>query len=691
MIDLRKEWYDFSHTSARADAGFTFVIKNFDFGKLPMYDEHTEIAELPGAFTICRRNATIGRVLENYNAYWLAMRDQTNFDASQHYEANPMPDGSLQVVEATVRVHDDAHPEWTRISVGFPASFIKPGAHELVLHCDGVRLHILLDGTLMDENFIYGTIDLSRSDELRAGHRIVDYSNADRIGVAKLQTRFSVPAVLPEVTVMREVRDETLQFFSPPGFNAWVGDVVPFEHDGIVHMFYLLDRRHHGSKWITGAHYYGHYSSKDLVHWTEHEPIAPIEHQWETCGTGTPFFHNGKYYFAYGLHTDRFTPYESNAGILLRQEAERTGMTHARSFDELGGRNPQGMTYAVSDDCIHFRKSRKLTHFSENPSVYTMPDNTLRMYADGLWRADGIDGPWTRLRNDFPPSGKDSAMRNSLECPSFFEWNGHFYLVVGMDGFYGADNAEFDNYEDLAAEGRDVYDGMIVPMVIPFQQTRRLISGWIFPFGSYFCMHELVQFADKNLGSKWVPELYPKVRRTDRLADVVENQPEPKVVDSQPNYACYSMEIEGDSGAVSVQFLGRNGKGCEFQLDLGGKWAQYETIDNNAFAPPLKTMREVVAEWKDRVAIFKSIPVEIKYKCHVFSKDYRLDQLRGTDKKFTLRLMMKKDAKMPATIIDAEIAGVRTMVSLRLYHDVDRVAIAVKGGARATAVKADRF
>ena len=44
MIDLRIERYDFSDKSARADAGFTFVIKDFDFGKLPKYDARSEIA-----------------------------------------------------------------------------------------------------------------------------------------------------------------------------------------------------------------------------------------------------------------------------------------------------------------------------------------------------------------------------------------------------------------------------------------------------------------------------------------------------------------------------------------------------------------------------------------------------------------------------------------------------------------------
>jgi hypothetical protein len=33
------------------------------------------------------------------------------------------------------------------------------------------------------------------------------------------------------------------------GDEAFAGDCIPFYHDGTFHLFYLFDRRHHGSKW----------------------------------------------------------------------------------------------------------------------------------------------------------------------------------------------------------------------------------------------------------------------------------------------------------------------------------------------------------------------------------------------------------------------------------------------------------
>ena len=292
MITLRKERFHFDTAdAAMSKGGFTLIIRDFDAASLANDGSVKVLAEVPGAFTFKRRYAKQTDMLNDYihycrnweNSWSLPPEDTPVFDAGQHYQSYPMPDGSLPVIEACVYLHDEAHPDWTHLAAGFPVSLIPPGKHDLILHCDGVRLHVLLDGLLMDENFIYGTIDFSRKDELNAIYPDVF---------------LSVPGIKPRKTVEHETVNKSLQFFTPPGFNAWVGDVVPYEHNGVIHMFYLHDRRHHASKFGTGCHYYGHYASTDLIHWEEQEFVGEIEEQWESCGTGTPFYHNGKYYFA---------------------------------------------------------------------------------------------------------------------------------------------------------------------------------------------------------------------------------------------------------------------------------------------------------------------------------------------------------------------------------------------------------
>ena len=701
MIHFRKEHFTFSGERPFAELsgnshrtalqklpdrrGFT-VIADVDFSRFPK-DGRVTLVGCSGAFTLERRFAKPRTAPSDFLFYKFDSQADERVDVAQHYASFPMPDGTCPVIEGRVNLRSDDHPEWHEIRVGFAQSRLAQGPHRIVFHTDGVRLHIYADGLLMDENFIYGEPAWAAD----GGEFVTDGLCA----AAELH----VPPLKPAVSVSRETSPCGIQFFKPASDGAWVGDVVPFSHDGTVHLFYLLDRRHHGSKFGTGAHYYGHLSSRDLVEWTEHEPIGELEAQWESCGTGTPFFHNGKFYFAYGLHTDRFIPYEKNGGAVLRAEAAETGTTHARTFAELGERRPEGMTFAVSDDCIHFEKSRKLTHFSENPSVYTMPDGTLRMYADGIWKADKVDGEWRCVDRSFPPEGKESAMRNTLECPSFFEWGGYYYCIVGMDGFYASPTPDFAHYTDLAAEGLDVYDGEVVPMVIPFGEDRRLISGWIFPFGSYMVVHELVKLPEHALGIKWCPELYPPVKEKTTLCEGVSGVTS-VVVDAVPaSYACYEMTVrpgEKGQGKVALRFASASplAPDCELQIDLAAGAAQFESVSpetGDSFCAPLKTMREVMDEWRGRVTSFKEMPMAVKFKCHVFSRDFRIDRLRGIDGDFKLRVMLKFDPVMPSTIIDVEIAGVRTMVSMRADLKVTEVSAMTSGGASIGTIRRSVF
>ncbi|MBR1998895.1 MAG: hypothetical protein IJ992_00110, partial [Lentisphaeria bacterium] len=105
--------------------------------------------------------------------------------------------------------------------------------------------------------------------------------------------------------------------------------------------------------------------------------------------------------------------------------------------------------------------------------------------------------------------------------------------------------------------------------------------------------------------------------------------------------------------------------------------AQIESIASadTPFRPLLLTMREQVALHRDELTIFKDLPIATKFKCHVYSRDFRLDKLQNTDQVFTLRLRLKQDQKFPAALLDAEIAGVRTMFSLRPGLNVETIQV----------------
>ena len=40
-----------------------------------------------------------------------------------------------------------------------------------------------------------------------------------------------------------------------------------------------------------------HLTTKDFLQWIDHGPVTEVAAQWQTVGTGTMFFHKGKYYY----------------------------------------------------------------------------------------------------------------------------------------------------------------------------------------------------------------------------------------------------------------------------------------------------------------------------------------------------------------------------------------------------------
>ena len=49
-----------------------------------------------------------------------------------------------------------------------------------------------------------------------------------------------------------------------PEENVFVGDCMPYCHNGVYHVLYLKDRHHHRSKWGKGAHQWSHISTTDF-------------------------------------------------------------------------------------------------------------------------------------------------------------------------------------------------------------------------------------------------------------------------------------------------------------------------------------------------------------------------------------------------------------------------------------------
>lgn len=623
---------------------------------LPVFDADRKIKSFALEFTVSFEGLKAGIILASAeNIFTLETRKASKSsqrDQLQNYFSYPDADGEVSVLESSLFLTSELHPEWNRLTIGMPFHCLPKDdtEHRLVLEFSDARWTMYLDGEKMDEDFPYGYPPVKGQIQVQV--------NSQFVSEASFVTR---DAKGTESGSARPFRNY-LQCYTPHGFNTWVGDVVTFSHDGRFYLFYLIDRRHHRSKFGKGGHEWALLSSSDLKNWDDHGIVLPIEHQWETMGTGTPFFFNGRYFMTYGYHSSRITPAEKTIASKMKDFYDKNGKTGVFTADD--GKILCGMTYAESDDCINFKKSYKAIHFSENPSIY-VSSGKLLLFAGGdtegtgIWESDHLGG-FSCLMGGFPPHGKDSFMRNCLDCPSLFEWHGTHYLLIGFTGFWSSSDDTFSNPRDLAREGHDLYDGMGVPMVSAFGD-RRILAGWlaVSGWGGVLGMRELVWNDDGIPGMKWLAEAMPEKRDSKLLAEKGFRNGGFEV----QNASFYlEMNVSPASGKMTVEFLGDNGKTCSFFLDMSAKRAQFS---DGSSSGKILTNREL-AELR------QTNPDAQK------EKGFSVENIRGLDSEFTLRFLINDEQKLNGTVADVEIAGNKTIMcyseelhvrSIRVHSD----------------------
>lgn len=597
---------------AEAQGGFTVKLTV----NLEQTDSKKEILSMPGVLRVSlRAHDPRDRHIQNYPAF-------------------AMPDGSVPVLEAAIMLYSPQYPAGIEMTVGIPLAMLKQpeGTHEVVLNFSGVRWTMYVDGELLDNDFPLGYP--------RWADKPTWTMDAEQVTQASL----FFPAITPEKKPAPAPRLAGAQYWTPYGHNAWVGDVATFFHGGRYHVFYLYDRRHHGSKFGKGAHYFEHLSTADFKTWTEHETATPLEEQWECIGTGTPFVSDGTLCLAYGLHTERIFPSEKTtlpAQIAWLEKHGRTG-----SFDRTTPGAPIGSTYSVSEDGgSRFKKTWIFFHPCRNPSVYRDPAGQLRMLANnhgkGMWESESVDGGWRCTSPDFPPGG---------DCTFFFRWGRFDYIIGGFKNLWSkpADAAD-SAYEDVVGKGLDFYDGLNVPAITEVSPGRFLMAGWtsIRGWGGNLVIRDMLQLPDGRIGSKWMEEMLPEAGPAKTLAETVAGE-KMFPVESRSFLLEFTVQPAGaKQGRVGLSFLPENGEqnSCELQLSLDDLRAQFGPGSMSRFAERQKSLREGTSP--------------------AGGGNYAIENLIGVNQPFTVRVIVKGDDKLGGSLVDAEIAGQRTMLTYR--------------------------
>ncbi|MEO5593639.1 MAG: hypothetical protein ABIQ94_13850 [Chitinophagaceae bacterium] len=563
----------------------------------------------------------------------------------QNYPAYPMRDGSIPVLEAALQLYPPLEPKGARdMPIGIPLAMLKKpeGEHEVVLHFSGVRWTLYVDNELLDNDFAIGYPKWGAQSTWEINPSLV--SNAE----------IFFPGIEPQKVALKKPRiSNEIQYWTPQGHNTWVGDVATFYHQGRYHIFYLFDRRGHGSKFGKGGHYFEHISTTDFKTWTEHDAATPIEAQWETIGTGTPFIFDNKLCLSYGLHTTRIYSKEQTLLPLQWDYYNKHGVTGSFCYDTIPG-YPAGSTYAISEDGIsNFKKTKILFHPCENPSIYTTPEGHLRMLANygakGTWESKSINGGWRSINPNFPPGG---------DCTFFFRWGNYDYVIGGFTGFWSKPaNAPEDKFVDGVQTGVDFYNGMNVPAVTEIKDGRFLLAGWIpmAGWGGSLTIHEMVQFPDGRIGTKWMKEIIPATQRERSLAKEIKKT---STFATGSSSFLLTFDVEpgaGLTGKLGALFLGADGENhaCEVQISPKAKKAQFGKGQLQNFSDTEKSLREGGSPSSAR--------------------NYAIEGLGVTDKPFTVRIIVKYEDKFGGSQIDTEIAGQRTMIAFRPDLKVEKL------------------
>lgn len=349
-----------------------------------------------------------------------------------------------------------------------------------------------------------------------------------------------------------------MQYFTWPGSNTGVGDCMPYARDGRYCLYYLYDRRGHRSKGGLGAHQWAQISSSNLKTWTLHPMAIPITEQWEgSICTGS---------------------------LILKDD-----VTYAFYAVRMSDGSPARMTWAKSNDGVHFEKSGKYFALTEpyepvsarDPMVFLGEDGLYHMLVTTSLSASGIYGgclahlisqdlmDWRQLDPFIVPGYADQP-----ECSDYFKWNDWYYLVFSNFAVarYRMSRHPLGPWIKPENDILDTVENQVVKTAA--FGNRRLMTGFLARYPRTYAgnaiTHELVQNVDGTLGVCFVPEILPAFDAGIPVPDLkAENMQGRSVVEIASGIAGFRMQatlsLSGDAalGGLSLMLGAR-----EHRLDF---------------------------------------------------------------------------------------------------------------------------
>jgi len=312
---------------------------------------------------------------------------------------------------------------------------------------------------------------------------------------------------------------DNMQYFKPVGNNLFVGDCIPFFHDGTYYLYWLIDSAHHSALNGLGGHQWVLSTTKDLKHWTNYPIAIGIDEEWEkSICTGSVVYADKKFYAFYAT----------------------------RLIND--GKTNEQLSYAISNDGIHFTKQ------TPNPFYTSAPGYSKRDFRDPKVFVDA-NGNF----NLFVSSKQDSALMQPAsgclvhltskdlknwnvqppiltgqpsvpECPDYFYWKGWYYLVYSDNSntYYVKSKNALGPWEEPRYQALNE-DWSNVVKTAEFTNGRRIAAAWIPSkkdskddgqerFGGNTVFREVIQREDGTLDTKFPSELIPPAGKPIQLS-----------------------------------------------------------------------------------------------------------------------------------------------------------------------------
>ena len=340
---------------------------------------------------------------------------------------------------------------------------------------------------------------------------------------------------------------ENIQYFTPKGNNLFVGDCIPYYHNGTYYLYWLLDSGHHSALNGLGGHQWALSTTKDLIHWTNYPVVIGIDEEWEkSICTGSVAYDGKKFYAFYAT----------------------------RLLDKEGKVNEQ-LSYATCSDAIHFQKQKPNPFYTSAPGYNkrNFRDPKVIIDSSGVFHllvsssiekdysVDSNQGCLVHLTSKDLKTWKVNdpiltGQRDVPECPDYFKWNDWYYLLYSQGGNtpYLMSRKPFGPWVEPKFQVFDE-DWSNVVKTAEFPNGRRIAASWIPSkrdnndngderFGGCILLREVIQLKDGTLTTKFPKEVIPKIGNELNL-ELIPDQKAKKMSGNQ-----YLIEALGSIGSL---------------------------------------------------------------------------------------------------------------------------------------------